>query len=119
MYDSSFFVLQASQSSQAPSMQVGRISHSWCTSRVAGTASGRILAVFGSRLLASTPIVISRSAWRPSYPTDGSELLVTAATVGVSTWRAGVVTLWIASVEDNAASTYDFHATHGKTNMIM
>jgi hypothetical protein len=39
--------------------------------------------------------------------------------VGISTWRAGAAALWIASVEDNAASTYDLHPTHGKTNVIM
>jgi hypothetical protein len=39
--------------------------------------------------------------------------------VGISTWRIGTATLWIASVEDNAASTYDFHTTHNKTNVIM
>jgi hypothetical protein len=94
---------------------VGRISRSQCTSQVADTASGRILTAFRSRLLASAPTAVSRSAWR----------LLTAAitTVGISTWRAGVAAavgisswwagataLWIASVGDNAASTYDFHA---------
>jgi hypothetical protein len=42
-----------------------------------------------------------------------------AATMGISTWRAGAATLWIASVEANAASAYNFHATHDKTNVIM
>jgi hypothetical protein len=86
---------------------------------MAGTASDRILAAFESRLLASAPIVISKSSWRPSSPTDGSGLLVTAATVGISTWRAAAATLRIAFGKDNAALTYDFHATHGKTNVIM
>jgi hypothetical protein len=36
-----------------------------------------------------------------------------AAAVGFSTWRAGAATLWIASIEDIAASTDDFHAIHG------
>jgi hypothetical protein len=85
---------------------------------VGATASGRILAAFGSRLLVSTPTVISRSASRPSSPTDGPGLLAAAA-VGISTERAGAATLWIASVGDNAALTYDYHATHGKTNVIM
>jgi hypothetical protein len=52
-------------------------------------------------------------------PIDGSGLLADAAVVGISTWRAGAATLWIASIEDTATSTYDFHATHGKTNVIM
>jgi hypothetical protein len=39
--------------------------------------------------------------------------------MGISAWRAGFAALWIASVEDIAALTYDFHATHGKTNIIM
>jgi hypothetical protein len=39
--------------------------------------------------------------------------------VGISTSRAGVAALWIDSVEDTAASTYDFYTTHGKTNLIM
>jgi hypothetical protein len=43
-----------------------------------------------ARLLASAPIVVSRSAWRPSSPTDGSGLLAATAAVGISTWRAGV-----------------------------
>jgi hypothetical protein len=37
-----------------------------------------------------------------------------ATTVGISTRRACVVALWLASVEVTAASTYDFHTTHGK-----
>jgi hypothetical protein len=99
---------------------------------VAVTASDRILAAFGSRLLASAPTVVSRSAWRPSSLTDGSGLLVAtivvgisiwragiAAAVGIYTWRADITTLWIASIEDNASLTYDFHVTHCKTNVIM
>jgi uncharacterized RmlC-like cupin family protein len=84
---------------------------------VAAITSGRILSVFESRLLAFAPTVISRSIWRPSTPTDGSRVLVDA--VGISTQRVGVAALWIASVEDTAALTYDFHATHGNTNVIM
>jgi hypothetical protein len=83
------------------------------------TASGRILAAFGSRLLASSPTAVSRSVWRHSYPTNGSGLLDDADAMGISTWRAGVTALWTASVDDTASSTYDFHATHGKTNLIM
>jgi hypothetical protein len=83
---------------------------------VAVTASGRILAAFGSRLLASTPTVVSKSAWRHSSLTDGSGVLADA--VGI-TYRVGSVALWITSIEDTAASTYDFHVTHGKTNVIM
>jgi hypothetical protein len=45
--------------------------------------------------------------------------LADAAVVGISTWRVGAATLWIASIEDTAASTYDFHATYGKTNVIL
>jgi hypothetical protein len=82
-------------------------------------ASGRILAAFGSKLLASAPTVVSRSAWRSSSPTDRSGLLAAATAVEISTWRADAATaVRIVSVEDNA-STYDFHATHGKTNVIM
>jgi hypothetical protein len=29
----------------------------------------------------------------------------------------GIATLWIASVEDTTPSTYDFHATRGKTSL--
>jgi hypothetical protein len=99
---------------------------------VVATASDRILAAFRSRLLASAPTVISKSAWRPSCPTDGSGLLSAAtavgistwriganAAVGISTWRAGTATLWIAFVEDNATLTYDFYATHDKIKLIM
>jgi hypothetical protein len=83
------------------------------------TTSGRILAAFKSRLLASAPLAVSRSAWMPSSPTDGSRVLANAHAVGISTWRVGFAALWITSVEDTTASTYDFHATHGKTNIIM
>jgi hypothetical protein len=90
-------------------------SHTRCTSHVAATASNRILATFGSRLLASVHAVISRSAWRPPSPTDGSGLLATTTTaVGISTRRACTATLWLTSVEVTAASTYDFHTTHSK-----
>jgi hypothetical protein len=63
------------------------------------------------------PTPVSRSAWSHSSPTDGSGELVVADAVGISTWRAGAPTLWITSVEDIAASTYDFHATHSKTSI--
>jgi hypothetical protein len=95
---------------------MGRISHSRCTSHKVATASGRILAAFRSRLLASSPTFIFRSAFRHSYPTNGLGLLVIADTVGSSTWKAGIPALSITSVEDTA-STYDFHATHGKTSL--
>jgi hypothetical protein len=39
--------------------------------------------------------------------------------MGIFTWRVGATALWIASIEDTAASIYDFHTTHGKTNLIM
>jgi hypothetical protein len=81
---------------------------------MAATTSGRILAAFGSRLLASAPTAICRSAWRPPSPTDGSGLLAAAAAVGISTRRACATTLWLASVDVTAASTYDFYVTHGK-----
>jgi hypothetical protein len=96
---------------------VGRISHNRCTFHVA--ASDKILAAFRSKLLASAPTTVSRSAWRPSSPIDGSGLLANTAVVGISIWRAGVAALWIASVEDTTVLTYDFHATHSKTNVIM
>jgi hypothetical protein len=86
---------------------------------VVATASGRILAAFRSRLLASAPTTISRSAWSHSSPTDRLGVLANADIVGISTWRAGAVALWVTSIEDTTASTYDLHATHGKTNLIM
>jgi hypothetical protein len=52
-------------------------------------------------------------------PVDGLRVLADADTVGISTWRPDAAALWITSVEDTAASTYDFHTTHGKTNLIM
>jgi hypothetical protein len=79
------------------------------------TTSGRILAAYGFKLLASAHTIVSRSAWRHSSPTDGSGVLADA--VGISTWRAGTTTLWIAFIEDTTASTYDFNATHGKINL--
>jgi hypothetical protein len=82
---------------------------------VAATASDMILAAFGSRLLACAPTAISRLAW--ASPIDESRVLADA--VGISTWRVGVATLWITSVEDTTALTYDFHTTHNKTNIIM
>jgi hypothetical protein len=51
------------------------------------------------------------SAWRHSSSTDGSGVLVIVDAMGISTWMAGVATLWIASVEDTIALTYDFHVT--------
>jgi hypothetical protein len=93
-----------------------RISRTRCTSHVAATAFDRILAAFGSRLLASARVAISRTAWRPPSPIDKSGLLAAAvaATVGISTWKACAAALWLASIEVTAASTYDFHATHDK-----
>jgi hypothetical protein len=83
---------------------------------MAATISDRILAAYRSRLLASSPTTVSRSAFWHSSPTDGSEVLAVTDIMGSSTWRAGATTL-IASVEDTAALTYDFHATHGKTSL--
>jgi hypothetical protein len=93
-----------------------RISCCRCTSYVAVTSSSRILAAFGSRLLAAAPTVISKSAWMPPSPTDGSTsgLLAATAVVGISTRRASAATLWLTSVQVLATSTYDFHTTHGK-----
>jgi hypothetical protein len=85
---------------------------------VAATVSGRVLATFGSRLLASAPIAISRSAWRHS-PTDGLGVLFDSDTVEIFTWRAGTAALWIASIENTVTSTYDFYTTHGKKNLII
>jgi hypothetical protein len=78
------------------------------------TTSDMILTAYRFRLLASSPIVISRSAFRHSSPTDGLGALAITDTVGSSTWRAGAVALWIAFVEDTDALTYGFHSTHGK-----
>jgi hypothetical protein len=39
--------------------------------------------------------------------------------VGISTWRAGGAALWIVAIEDTAASIYNFHTTHSKTNLII
>jgi hypothetical protein len=93
---------------------MGRISYSRRTSHVAATASDRIMAALRFRLLASSPTTISRSAFQHSFPTDGSALLAATDAMGRFTWRAGAAALWITSVE-NTASTYNFHATHGKT----
>jgi hypothetical protein len=93
-----------------------RIFYSRCTSHVAATTFGWILDTYRSRLLASCPTDVSKSAFRHSSPTDGSGVLIVADAVGSSTWRVGVAALWIAYVEDTA-STYDFHATHGKTSL--
>jgi hypothetical protein len=83
---------------------------------MAATGSNRILDAFGSKLLASSPTPVSRSAWRHSSTTDGSGVLDVADAVGISTWRARVTALWITSIEDIAALTYDIHSTHGKTS---
>jgi hypothetical protein len=77
------------------------------------------VAATASRLLASAPIVVSMSVWRPSSPTNGSGVLADVDAMRIFTWRAGTTALWIASVEDATALTYNFHATHGKTNVIM
>jgi hypothetical protein len=95
---------------------MGRIYHSRCTSHVVATASDRNLDVYRSRLLVSSAIAVSRSALRHSSPTDGSGVLAVTDAVGSSTWRADAATLWIASMEDTT-STFDFHATHGKTSL--
>jgi hypothetical protein len=96
---------------------MGRTSYSRCTSHVAATASIRILAAFRSRLLMSSTTAVSRSAFRYSSHSNKSGVLVITVAVGISTWRAGIIALWIAYVEDTAASTYDFHATHGKSSL--
>jgi hypothetical protein len=90
-------------------------SHSRCTFHMAATTSGRILAAYRSRLLASSPTAIYRSAFRHSSPIDRSGLLAVADAVGSSTCRAGTTALWIASVDDTA-STY-FHTTHSKPRL--
>jgi hypothetical protein len=84
---------------------------------MAATTSDMILAAYRSRLLASSPTTVSRSAFWHSSPIDGSEVLAITDVMGSSTWRAGATTLWIASVEDTTALTYDFHATHDKTSL--
>jgi hypothetical protein len=98
---------------------VGRISYSRCTSHVAATASGSILVTYRSRIMVSSPTVVSRSAFRhPSNPPQTGQRYWPSLTLwGSFTWRAGIAALWIAFVEDTAASTYDFHATHGKTSL--
>jgi hypothetical protein len=45
-----------------------RISRTRCTSHMATTAFGKILADLGSRLLASARVTVSRIAWRPPSP---------------------------------------------------
>jgi hypothetical protein len=88
---------------------MGRISHSRCTSHVAATISGRILAAaYMSRLLASSPTAVFRSSFWHSSPINGSGLLTDADAVESSTWRAGVAALGMASVEDT---------THGKISL--
>jgi hypothetical protein len=95
---------------------MARMSCSRCTSHMTATASDRILAAYRSRLLASSPTAVSRSALWHSSPIDGSGVLAIADAVGSSTWRAGAAALWITSMK-NTAWTYDFHATHGKTSL--
>jgi hypothetical protein len=56
-----------------------------------------------------------RLGFRYSSPTDGLGLLDIVDAMENSTWRAGVTTLWNASVDDTA-STY-FHATHDNTRL--
>jgi hypothetical protein len=87
--------------------------HPWCSGEDLPQDSGHLR----SRHLASSPTPVSRSGWRHSSPTDGLGVLAVANAVGISTWRAGATALWITSIEDNAALTYDFHATHGKTSL--
>jgi hypothetical protein len=86
---------------------------------MATTASNRILAALGSRLLASTPTAISRLEWRLLAVATAVGISTwragTTAIMGISTWKAGTTALWIASVGDNTTSNYNFHATHGKT----
>jgi hypothetical protein len=90
---------------------MGRIFGSRCTSHVSATASDRILAAYRFRLLVSSPIAVSRSAFRQSSTTYGSGVLAVANAMGSSTKRAGTAAIRITSIEDNAALTYDFHAT--------
>jgi hypothetical protein len=94
---------------------VGSISCCPCTFHEVITVSGRILAAFRSRLIASSPTTIYRSPFCYSSPTYGSGLLAVDDAVVRSTWRAGAVTIWNTFVDDTA-STY-FHATHGKTRL--
>jgi hypothetical protein len=82
---------------------------------VAATASSRILAAYMSRLLASSPIVVSKLDFQHSSSIDGLGLLAVTNAMVRSTWRAGIAALWNASVDDTA-STY-FHATHRKTGL--
>jgi hypothetical protein len=63
---------------------MGRISCNRCTSYVATTASGRIMAAYRLRLLASSSTAISRSAFWYSNPIDESEVLAIADAVGSS-----------------------------------
>jgi hypothetical protein len=76
-----------------------------------------ILAAYRFKLLASSPTAVSRSAFWHSSPTDGPGILAITNAMGSSTWRIGIVALWIVSVDDTATSTYDFHATHGKISL--
>jgi hypothetical protein len=76
-----------------------------------------ILAAYRFKLLASSPTTVSRSAFWHSSPTDGPGILAITNAMGSSTWRIGIIALWIVSVDDTATSTYDFHATHGKISL--
>jgi hypothetical protein len=91
--------------------------HSPCTFHVFVTISVRILTTFRSRLQASSSTAVFRSAFRHSSPTDGLGVLAIADAMGIFTWRAVAAALWIASVEDTAALTYDFDDTHSKTSL--
>jgi hypothetical protein len=92
-------MLEASQSNQAPSMP-------WGGSPTAGAPP---------TWLPLPPVGFwPPTGFRHSSPTDRSGVLAVADAVGSSTWRASIAALWIASMEDTA-STYNFHASHGKT----
>jgi hypothetical protein len=63
---------------------MGRISHIRCTSHMATTTSGRILAAYRSRLKASSPTTVSRSAFWHSFPIEGLGVLAIIDVVGIS-----------------------------------
>jgi hypothetical protein len=117
MHDTIFFMLQASQSSQAPSMQWGgspitSAPPTWLPPSPTGFWPPSSLAYWRSPLQP-----YPGQPGEPPLPHTGSGVL--ADIMGISTWRAGVATLWSASIEDTAALTYDFHITHNRTNVIM
>jgi hypothetical protein len=108
MYDSIFFVLHASQSSQTPLMEWG----------------GSLTADAPPTWPPPPPV----GFWPPSdlgywclpiQPYPGQPRGTPPPQSGQGYWRTGAAALWIASIEDTATSTYDFHATHCKTNVIM